>query len=430
MDLNLLLALIREGESERVEFKKMPTKTLHHEIAAFANADGGYLIIGIEDNGTITGIDVKNALELVTGALQSIIPPPHVTTHKMSINRKDILVIAVGKSPSLCSVGGVVYIRIGTSARPLSVQEILMLSSEQGTFTWDEAPAATDTKANSRYIDWFFLKILESRGKQIAPKDRNRYLRSAGAFRKGRLTNAGTLFFTEATDEIPHAKIRIIGMQNDEPAWSREYEGPVWQVIEAAYTDITREIKKIELIVGTRRVRIEEYPPRALREALINAVAHRNYVISADIRIFLYPDRIEIRNPGGLMPGVDILDPEHIPRNPALSNLLYDTGFIERYGFGIRLIQDEVKRHPLCSVEFVTTANRFRVIFTRKRDAQLDATDRRILNAVHEPSKSSEVALALGMSKPAIIHRLKNLKELGLIKKEGSGAHTRYCAAS
>lgn len=429
MDLDTLLALIRGGESERIEFKKMPTKTLHHEIAALANADGGYLIIGVEDNGTIAGTDVKSALELVTGFLQSITPPPQVVTHKLSINRKDILVIEVGKSPSLCSVGGVVYIRIGTSARPLSVQEILMLSSEQGTFTWDEAPAAAGMEANHQYIDWFFKKIQESRGKQIASNDRDRYLRSAGAFRQGRLTNAGTLFFTEVSDAIPHAKIRMIGMQNGEPAWSREYEGPVWRVIETVYTDLTREIKKIELIVGTRRIRIEEYPPRALREALINAVAHRNYVISADIRIFVYPDRIEIRNPGGLMPGVDILDPEHIPRNPALSNLLYDAGFIERYGFGIRLIQDEVKHHPLCSVAFVTTANRFQVIFTRNRDAQLDATDRRILNAVRDPSKSSEIARALGMSKPAIIRRLKNLEELGLVRKEGSGAHIKYRAS-
>jgi len=430
VDLDTFLALIRGGESERVEFKKMPVKTLHHEIAAFANADGGYLIIGVGDNGSIVGTDIKKALEQVTGALQSIVPPPQVTTHKLSVNQRQVLIIEVGKSPSLCSIGGVVYIRIGTSARPLSVQEILLLSSEQGTFTWDEAPSAADMKANPRYIDWFFKKIQESRGKHIDPKDRDRYLRSTGAFRKDRLTNAGTLFFLNSTDAIPQAKIRMIGMENDEPAWSKEYEGPVWQTIEGAYTDLVREIKKIELIVGVRRVRIEEYPPRALREALINAVAHRNYVISADIRIFLYPGRIEIRNPGGLMPGVDILDPEHIPRNPALSNLLYDTGFIERYGFGIRLIQDEVKRHSFCSVSFETTANRFRVIFERKRDAQLDATDRQILDAIHNPSKSSEIACSLGMSKPAIIRRLKNLEELGLVKKEGSGAHTRYTASS
>lgn len=59
MDLDTLLTLIRGGESERVEFKKIPSKTFHHEIAALANADGGYLIIGVEDNGTIVGVDVK-----------------------------------------------------------------------------------------------------------------------------------------------------------------------------------------------------------------------------------------------------------------------------------------------------------------------------------------------------------------------------------
>jgi ATP-dependent DNA helicase RecG len=430
MDLDALLALIRNGESERIEFKKSPTKTLHHEIAALANAEGGYLIIGVDDTGTITGTDVKQALETITSTLQAVIPPPHITTHRLRVNERDILVVEVEKGDALCSVGGVVYIRTGTSVRPLSIQEILMLSSELGTVAWDGAPAVPAEDADPQYLDWFFRTVRESRGREIGSGDRERYLRSAGALRGGMLTNAGVLFFTDAGTHLPHARIRLIGMKDGEPAWSREYEGPVWQVIEAVYADLLQEIRKVEVVVGVRRVRVEEYPPRAIREAVINAVAHRNYTIGADVRIFLHPDRIEIRNPGGLMPGVDLRDPEHVPRNPSLSNLLYDTGFIERYGFGIKMIQREVERHSLCSVAFSDASNRFSVTFSKKSDALIDTTDREILEAIHEPLKSSEIADAVGLSKPTIVRRLKNLEGLRLVVREGTGAHVRYRAVT
>ncbi|HDS63999.1 MAG TPA: ArsR family transcriptional regulator [Methanofollis liminatans] len=428
MDLDTLLALIRTGESERIEFKRSPTKTIHHEIAALANADGGNLIIGVDDNGAIVGTDVKNALEIITSTIQSVVPPPRIATHKIAVNDRDVLVVEVEKGASLCSVGGVVYIRIGTGVRPLSVQEILMLSSELGTVAWDGAPAAPEDEAEPAFIDWFFRAMQSARGRTIHQDDQNRYLRSVGAIRDGMLTNAGVLFFTDACDRIPHAGIRMIGMDRGEPQWSREYGGPVWQAIEAVYTDLQKEIRKREVIIGTRRVRIEEYPPRAIREAVINAVAHRNYTIGADVRIFIHPDKIEIRNPGGLMPGVDLSDPEHVPRNPSLSNLLYDTGFIERYGFGIRLIRREVGDHPLCSVTFSNASGHFSVIFSKKSEELIDAADRKILNATHTPMKSGEIAETVGLSKPTVLRRLKILEGLGLIMKEGSGAHVRYLA--
>ena len=428
MDLDHLLALIRDGESEQVEFKRAPSRTLHHEIAAFANSEGGHLIIGVDDSGNIVGTDVAAALEIVTSALQPIIPPPHITTRKLSVNGRNLLVIEVQKGSSLCSVGGVVYIRVGSSIRPLSIQEILMLSSELGIVAWDGAPATALAEAEPDFIDWFFKALERSRGKTIAEEDRNRYLRSAGAARDGMLTNAGVLFFTDGGEYIPHARIRMIRMENEEPVWSREFEGPVWKVIESVYSGLLAEIRKVEVVVGARRVKVDEYPSRAIREAVINAVAHRNYTISADTRIFLHPDGIEIRNPGGLMPGVDIADPEHVPRNPALSNLLYDTGFIERYGYGIRLIRHEVAEHPLCSVAFSTAPNRFSVTFRRQTGSLTDETDRRILDAIRIPRRSGEIAGEVGLSRPTVVRRLRTLEGLGLARKEGAGAHVRYVA--
>ena len=259
MDIDHLLTLIRDGESERVEFKRTPSKTLHHEIAAFANSEGGHLIIGIDDNGNIVGTDVKAALEAVTSALQPIIPPPQIATQKLSVNDRNLLVVEVQKGSSLCSVGGVVYIRVGSSLRPLSIQEILMLSSELGIVAWDGAPVADRVKADPRYVDWFFEALERSRGTMVADDDRNRYLRSAGAARDGVLTNAGILFLTNAGEYIP-MPIRMI-RRKDEPIWSREFEGPVWKVIEAAYSSLLAECGRPRWLSGRGGSRSTSTPP-------------------------------------------------------------------------------------------------------------------------------------------------------------------------
>lgn len=426
MDLEKLIYLIQSGESEVLEFKETAGKNIHHEIAAFANSEGGHIIVGVADSGKIIGTDVKKAIEKVTSSIQSIIPPPEIKTQKISIDEKDLLIISVEKSTSLCSLGGVVYIRAGTGVRPLSLQEIVMLFSEMGTINWDEIPMISVYDARPEYIDWFFEKIEETRGKTISEEHKSRYLRSAGAIKNDKLTNAGILFFTEATENIAYAKIRKIGMGEDGPLWSREYEGPVWKTVEEVYSGLIQDIKSVDVVAGTRRIKIEQYPPRAIREALINAVAHRNYTISADVKILIYPDRFEIKNPGGLMPGVDIKDPEHIPRNPSLSNLLYDTGYIERYGFGIKMIEEEVKKHPLCSVEFKANPSAFTVIFRKDTSLSIDETDNQILNLLNMPQKSSELALRLEISKTKVLRRIKKLETLGLVEKKGSGSHTYY----
>ncbi|HDR73809.1 MAG TPA: winged helix-turn-helix transcriptional regulator [Methanoculleus sp.] len=426
MDLEELIYLIQSGESEVLEFKESAGKNIHHEIAAFANSEGGKILVGVSDTGKIVGTNVKEAMERVTSSVQSILPPPPIKTEKISIDDKDLLVISIEKGSSLCSIGGIVYLRTGTGVRPLSLQEIVMLSSEMGTINWDEIPMLPRDDARPDYIDWFFEKVRETRGKTIADDNRSRYLRSAGAIKNDRLTNAGILFFTDATETIAYAKIRKVGMGEEGPVWSEEYEGPVWKVVEEAYDGLIRDIKKIDVVVGTRRIRVEEYPPRAIREALINAVCHRNYTISADVKILVYPDRFEIKNPGGLMPGVDIRDPEHIPRNPSLSNLLYDSGYIERYGFGIRMIEEEVANHPMCSVEFKAAPSTFTVIFKKLASASLDDTDTRILKLITVPMKSGDIASRLNVSKNTVLRRIGKLEKLGLAEKKGSGSHVYY----
>ncbi len=197
-------------------------------------------------------------------------------------------------------------------------------------------------------------------------------------------------------------------------------------MIEEVYTELVREISKTDIIVSVRRRKIEGYPIRALREAVINAVAHRNYVIQADIRLFLYSDKLVIKNPGGLMPGVNLSDPEHVPRNPSLCNLLYDCGFIERYGYGIRMIRNEVDQYPGLSLNIDTSSNRFQMTFSKDLSVLLDDTDLKILEILMDPLRNSEISKRIGLTKPATLTRLKKLEQLGLIKKIGAGPQLKY----
>ncbi len=426
MDLNNILNLIKGGESAYVEFKQRSTKDIHKEIVALANADGGHILIGIDDDGGIVGVNAKLSMELISNAIQSIIPLPRVLFHQYSIDGRDIIVVEIPKSETLCSIGGVAYIRIGTGIRPLSIQEILILSSEIGTIQWDGAPLLPEAIMNHDFVDMYFNRMEESRGKSIHTQHRNRYFRSIGTLRDDKLTNAGVLFFTDASEHISHCRIRLVFMEKNKPMGSREYTGPVWKLIEDVLADILREAGTLEVVLSARRRIISQYPPRILREGITNAVAHRNYVIPADIRIFLHRNKIVIRSPGGLLPGVDLEDPEHVPRNPSLCNLLYDAGFIERYGFGIHVMKEEAEHHSEVTLSFSAKPHVFEVILERDTEVGLGEMDRKLLDMLNHPMRSSEIAYALGKSKPTVLAHLRKLEEIGLVTKEGRGPHTRY----
>jgi len=426
MHLAELLSLIAEGESERVEFKADTTRDIGREIVALANAEGGHILIGVGDDGGIVGTNAKGAMERIASTLQSVIPSVKMTSRIVDIDDKQVVVLTITKSEVLCSIGGVAHIRIGAGIRPLSIQEVLMLSSEMGTIEWDGAQLLSKGEAKSEYLDWFFERVEETRRKTIVEYDRDRFLRSIGAVKDDKLTNAGVLFFREADEILPQSQLRLVFIERGEPVGSREYTGPVWKIIDDSYADIIREVGQREVVVSTKRRKVGGYPHRVLREALINAVAHRNYAIHADVRLLLASEELTIKNPGGLLPGVNIDDPEHIPRNPRLCNLLYNAGYIERYGYGIRMMREEVEKHAELEIAFKTSPNTFTVALSMNREMIMDRSDEKMLQTLASPAKSSEIARALNISKPTTVKRLKRLVQLGFVKKRGEGPQTRY----
>ncbi|MHC1576922.1 MAG: RNA-binding domain-containing protein [Methanosarcinaceae archaeon] len=427
MDLEEFFRILNAGENEQVEFKqRIKAHDAYKEIVALANSMGGLLIIGVDDDRTVVGTDVDSAMEEITSSIGAIIPYPVIRTERLDVEGRSVLIVKVERSHQLLSVGGVAYIRLASGIRPLSIQEILDLSTELGVFQWDNAPYISVSEMVQRYVDHFFSTIAGSKGIDIPENKRMAYLKRLGAIKDDKLTNAGVLFFTDVPQHMSQAGIRIVQVVDDEPVSSKIFEGPLWMIIDEVYGDLIKQTGSSEVVVHAKRERVNIYPPRMMREALINAVAHRNYAIDADIRVFIHPRSLTIRNPGGLLPGVDIEDPEHVPRNPSLCNLLFEMGFIERYGYGIRMMKKMAEDDPLLSLELLTSPNRFDLTMSRHLESLLDDTDKKVLVMLSEPSSSSVIASQVGLSKPALLVHLKRLESLGLIKKTGAGPSTRY----
>lgn len=420
MDVNDLLNLIKEGEGPRVEFKRDFSPDIGEEIVALSNADGGYIIIGVDDNGNIVGCDLKKILDRLPGVIANIKPHPNIKVERISIGGKEIVVIVVQRSKEILSIGDISYIRIGAGKRRLSFQEILQRKVENLLLSFDslKSPAKVD-EINEEYFMDYLRKRKEIRGTPFFG-DTIEDLRSTGLLveEDGEyyLRYAAVLFFLENPQKyLYHAKIRYAEFdENLEITYQKEFSGPVWEQIEEAYNFINSRIGNFVIRVGAGRREFREYPMDAVREAIINAVAHRNYSLFSDIRIMKFKDRLVVRSPGSFPPDLDLSMPEHIPRNPLLSKLLYDIGLIERYGIGIRRMKESCRKHPVVEVEFKSRPYVVDVIFKKSYKA-IDEIDRAIISLRKEGFSIGEIARRLGKSKSTVYTRMKKLRSMGLL---------------
>lgn len=426
MKIENIISLIKKGENVNIEFKEKPAR-IGEEIVGMANAEGGYIIVGVNDDGEVVGCDANKVIRIINSLLQSIFPLVKLDIKRVIIDKKEIVVIDIKKSERFVSLGGIGYIRVGTTIRPLSLQEIFWLGAEQGEYKYDEVSSKVEFKLN-RIVIWF-KKILAKRRKVEIKK----YLRSIKAVvRKNDklyFTNGGSLFFLETPQNmIPHSGARIVIVdEKGEPVRHIEFKGPIWKIADEITKWFGQNLEYRNIIIGMKRERVLEYPLRALREGVMNALAHRNYAIESDIRIFVHKNFIRIRNPGSLMPGVNLDEPEHVPRNPVLCQLLFDIGYIEKYGYGIRMIRDCVDAHPLTTVKFKPKRMYFDVIFAKEKYMEvIDDIDKKILLLVEKPFSSSYIAKKIGMTRQAIVSRLNKLVSLSIIKKIGRGPRVKY----
>jgi predicted HTH transcriptional regulator len=192
-------------------------------------------------------------------------------------------------------------------------------------------------------------------------------------------TNTALLFFGKQPQEyIPQSEIRIArfrGTTRIEFIDSKEITGPIYKMLEEVEIFFKRNTRLANKIVEFKRVDIPEYPFEAIREAVINAIAHRDYTRrGAPIKISIFDDRVEVDNPGGLLPGLDIknLEGVHETRNEKICSIFHETKDMERYGTGIRKMRNLMKSHGLKFPVLSQPGDFFKVTFYGPGDKILD----------------------------------------------------------
>ncbi|MBU1110631.1 putative DNA binding domain-containing protein [Patescibacteria group bacterium] len=436
MKISEVIEIIKQGEGENIEFKISITD-LGKVVCAFANTSGGIVLVGVDDNGQITGVKGKKAKQKVFDSFAGIVPAPQVSTETIKIGTKTIIGIKVLPSSRLLSFKNIVYIRVGGNNRPLSISEILEKSAESLKIFFDEQSSKIEAKAADRNLIENYLSIREkTRGVRPLPGVwENAQKIKAVEKKNGKsfLTNAGVLFFTsDPTDFYSFAKARLIWFEDEEMQNykdAKEFSGPLSKIVRDVEKYWVANLKTIGgFRIGFKRGEVFEYPLFSLREALINALIHRNYFDASEVTIFIFPDRIEIKNPGSFPPGVTPEKPEHKPRNPILSQYMYDLGLTEKYGGGIIKIKKECKEHPLVDVSFVTKPFTTRVIFKKVRpEVKLDDVSEKILQRLRAGDLSSgQLRQFISLSRQTLVSRLNNLEMLGFIERVGKGRGTKY----
>lgn len=184
-----------------------------------------------------------------------------------------------------------------------------------------------------------------------------------------KLTNTALLFFGKNPAEyLPQSEIKIAryqGFTRSEIIDRLDLKGPLYQMIDEVEVFFKRNTRLAHKIVDFKRIDIPEYPYSAIREALINAIAHRDYRRAAPIMFSIFDDRIEIQSPGGLVPGltIDEIEGQHEPRNDKICEIFNHTKDMEELGTGISRMKNEMHDHGLSEPEFLEVGNSFIVKF-------------------------------------------------------------------
>ena len=338
--------------------------TLAMHLVAMANADGGLIVLGVNHDGTLADeIWEEHATDALQLALERCSPPVATQWQMLETRTGDLVSLRVPRSPDLHALqDGRVLVRHGAENRPISGLELIQLANTRtvGEFESDTVAGATFEDFDRDIIEEYLEK--RSRRGSAWVGSRKQLLFEIGATTPdGEPTVMGILLFGRRPQIfLPQSGVIFVKFASDEPrgddgsaGYSRRVEisGPLARVVEQSWNTVWQEMRNGARINGLEREELLEYPRFAVREAIINAICHRDYRVKGRrVEIRMYRDRLEVISPGGLAGHMtlDNLVEEHYSRNPRLVNGLYQWGYIEELGLGIdQMIEDMTEAgHP------------------------------------------------------------------------------------
>lgn len=433
-------------ESKTTEFKRAYTGDLKYAVVAFANTDGGTIYVGVNDDGSVYGVsDPDGTMLQITNMIRDVIRPDVTMFTECGTEEnegKTVIVINVQRGtarPYYLSGKGVrpegVYIRQGTSSVPASETVILNMIKETSGDCYEDSRSINQLLTFEKAENYFAKRKLPFGDQQ------KRTLNIIGP--DSTYTNLGMLLSDQCVHTIKLAVFE--GSKKSIFRDRRELSGSLLTQLEDAYSYIDQFNRTRAEFEGLDRVDKRDYPSEALREALLNAITHRDYSFRGSTLISIFDDRIEFVTIGGLVRGLtfnDIMLGVSALRNQKLANVFYRLKLIEAYGTGILKI-NESYADCLVKPRFEVTDNAFKITLPNRNyvGERKDATASAPLTVNSKESRMElllrlaekrgfivrkDVESELKVSQATAILILRDMVEKGLLIKEGSGKQLKY----
>ena len=382
METSELLEIVARDEDGKHQFKANITnaQSLSEELAAFSNSGGGRIFIGVSNDGTFSGLtrqDMGRLNQLVANTSSNNVRPPiNVQTENVSTPNGLAIVVTVpdGISKPYMDNNGAIWVKSGADKRKVtSREEIQRMFQSAGLIHGDEIPANGLTVADldMKYFKDFFLKSYsESVDEQEAPLPR--ILENMNLMKDGVLNVSGALLFAENPSyRLPVFIVKAVaypGTEIDEENYidSQDIPGKIADIFQKSMSFVLGNIRHEQGEQGVNSEGIPEIPRLVFEELIANALIHRDYFISAPVRIFVHSNRVEIISPGHLPNNLTI---ENIKsgnsniRNPILAS--FATKILPYRGLGSGIIRS-LKAYPDIEFENDIDANLFKVIIRRQ----------------------------------------------------------------
>jgi len=453
--MHKLNQLIEGGESEALEFKPSLSQKdkIGKAVSGFSNSGGGTVLVGISDGGRVTGLDIgRKTLEDLAEYIKINTDPPIFPSIKQrELNNRKAITITVDESKEKpVFFKDKAYKRVGKSTQRILSSELRRLAKESGgRVYWDEQACkeATLTDIDKEKVGWFLETGREMRGLNIKKKaSLKEALMRLELLEDNGLTNAAILLLGKLPQKFfTQSELRCIRFKGTKPVKPfidmKLFDGTILDQVNSSLSFVLEHIpNKIWLAGKPQREEKYEYPPDAIREAIVNAICHRDYTSQGNIQLRVFDDRIEIWSPGRLPEPLtpDDLRKEHksIPRNPLIAKQFFWVKYIEKVGTGTNDMINYCREWGIPEPEFKHVTGDFVVVFRRSRltdeylsDLGLNERQKNAVGYLNEKNRitNREYQEINKVSKPTATRELKKLvdKEI-FIKYGGTGKGTYY----
>ena len=412
-------------EHKRLEFKSTITNTFLKTVSAYSNFYGGEIVFGVNDDGSVCGIDNPDqvCLDIENRINDSISPKPDFEIDIDDSKKIIRLIVREGQyKPYLYK--GKAYRRSDTASIEVDQAELKELVLQGSNLYFEELPCGKD----DLLFQELSAKLMKNLDIKVVSED---ILRTLGLFTKDKKFNNAAALLSDENDFYGIDIARFGNSINEIMDRETISKASVLKQYDAALNMIKRYYQ-YEEISEIERKKVDLVPEIAYREAIANALIYRDWSINSHIRISLFSDKIEIKSPGGLPRGITA--EEYMKgdisglRNPRLGNVFFRLHYIEMFGTGVRrilLAYKDAKIKP----KFEITDNVISVILPVTEDQYHVTNDEaKVMSALEngEQLSSSEIAKVTGYTKSKVLRLIEHLKEKDYIKIIGNGRGTKY----